>query len=233
MKKFTIFLFIISLTYSAKAQRPNLPGDLLIDFGFSLLSEAPAEVDLGFLGSRAINIYYLYHIPFGESSNFSINPGIGLGMENYNFNNGNTLNYTPEGGVELIDVETLINSTDFSELRKSKLSANYLDIPVEFRFHANEDDHSRGLNFAVGGRVGMLIDSHTKIKYVEGGDTKKLKQKEQFGLSRFRFGVHGRLGLGSLSLFYYHNLSNLFDDNGPEGTETTNSFMAGLSFALF
>ncbi|MFW5761121.1 MAG: PorT family protein, partial [Cyclobacteriaceae bacterium] len=80
---------------------------------------------------------------------------------------------------------------------------------------------------------GILYDSHTKIKYVVDGETRKIKEKQQLGVNRFRYGVHGRVALGAVSVFYYQNLSELFNDDGPEGTAETNSFMAGISFTLF
>jgi len=225
----TFFIVIIS----ANAQRPNVPGDLIVDFGLSLLSDAPDNMDLRLLGSRAINVYYLYHISLGEESNFSINPGLGFSTENFNFDNSVTLNYNPTIGNEITPVFDYLGLEADDELRKTKLTANYIDIPLEIRFHANKDNHDRGLTVAVGGRVGILFDSKTKIKYVEDGNTKKTKYKEQFGLNRFRYGLHGRVGLGALSVFYYQNLSTLFNDDGPAGTEDTSSFMAGLSFTLF
>jgi len=236
MKKLILSLSLIFiLIFSANAQRPNVPGDLIVDFGLSLLSDAPDNMDLRLLGSRAINVYYLYHIALGEESNFSINPGFGFSTENFNFDNSVTLRYNsdPTVGNEFVPVVDYLNLAADDEIRKTKLTANYIDIPLEIRFHANKENHDRGFMVAVGGRVGILFDSKTKIKYVEDGNTKKSKDKEQFGLNRFRYGVHGRVGLGALSVFYYQNLSTLFNDNGPAETEDTSSFMAGIAFTLF
>jgi hypothetical protein len=210
-----------------------VPGDLIVDFGLSLLSDAPDEMDLRAFGSRGVNVYYLYHIGLGEESNFSINPGFGFGMENYNFDNPVTLNYTTANGNEIVEINDYLDEVTLEDIRKTKLSVNYFDIPLEFRFHANKENHDRGFMVAVGGRVGILFDSHTKIKYVADGDTRKIKQKEQFGVSRFRYGLHGRVGFGAVSVFYYQNLSDLFNEDGPEGTMDTSSFMAGISFTLF
>ena len=234
MKKLILSVsFIFIFIFSAQAQRPNVPGDLIVDFGLSLLSSAPEEMDLRAFGSRGVNVYYLYHIALGEESNFSINPGFGFGMENYNFDNANTLDYNQTDGNVIIPVSEYLDPLVLEDLRKTKLSVNYFDIPLEFRFHANKENHDRGFMVAVGGRVGILFDSHTKIKYVVDGDSKKIKEKQQFGVNRFRYGVHGRVGLGAVSVFYYQNLSNLFNDDGPAGTEETSSFMAGVSFTLF
>ncbi|MFW5762089.1 MAG: outer membrane beta-barrel protein, partial [Cyclobacteriaceae bacterium] len=139
----TLSIFFI-LIFSAQAQRPNVPGDLVVDFGLSLLSNAPENMDLRAFGSRGVNVYYLYHIGLGEESNFSINPGIGLGMENYNFKNSVTLDYTSADGNEIVDINDYFDEVTLEDLRKTKLSVNYIDIPLEFRFHANKENHDRG-----------------------------------------------------------------------------------------
>lgn len=234
MKKLILSLSLIFiLIFSANAQRPNVPGDLIVDFGLSFLSNAPENMTLRTFGSRAANVYYLYHIPFGEESNFSINPGLGFGMENYNFENAITLDYNQTDGNVILPVSEYLDPLELEDLRKSKLSVNYFDIPLEIRFHANKENHDRGFMVAIGGRVGILFDSHTKIKYVVDGDSKKAKEKQQFGVNRFRYGVHGRVGLGAISVFYYHNLSDLFNEDGPAGTEEVTSIMTGISFTLF
>ena len=209
--------------------RPNVPGDLIIDLGVSLFNGGPDNMDLYILRSRAVNIYYLYHITLGQESHFSINPGLGLGMENYNFADPVTLAMT-NGETNAVQVEEAFGELD---LRKSKLSVNYLDIPVELRFNLNKVNHDRGLRIAVGGRVGVLIDAHTKVKFEQNDDVKKFKTKQDFSLNKIRYSVHGRLGVGSFNAFYYANLAPLFKDSGPDGTEDMNTFMAGISFTLF
>lgn len=220
---------------TSQAARPNVPGDLIIDFGVSLLSNAPDQMDLRLLGSRAVNFYYLYHVKFGPTSNFSFNPGFGVGIENFNFSNDITLTNIPtqDGAnqVNIVELNDLISPD--ADFRKSKLAVTYFDIPMELRFHLNRDNHDRGLKIAVGGRVGVRLDAHTKVKYDLNDNTRKLKQKESFQLNGLRYGVHGRMGFGALTLFYYQNLSQLFQDGeGPGGTDA-NSFMAGVSFILF
>ena len=218
-----------------QAARPNVPGDLVLDFGLSLLNDQPDVMDLRALGSRAVNIYYMAHIKFGTDSHFSFNPGFGFGIDNFMFDQNVTLTRIPnEEGVENVQIVELSDILgEDVEIKKSKLTVGYLDIPLELRFHLNENNHDRGFKLAVGGRVGVRFDAHTKIKYESLGDNKKLKEKEKFELNPFRYGIHGRMGFGSFNVFYYQNLSTLFQkDDGPEQTEAK-SFMAGISFTLF
>ena len=115
----------------------------------------------------------------------------------------------------------------------SKLAANYLDLPVELRFNSKKNDHRRSFKVALGGKIGVLISSKTKIKYKEEGTTIKLQNKQDFNLNKFRYGVQGRVGFGGFSLFLYYGISELFENNkGPQGTPVT-TLNFGISIAGF
>lgn len=210
--------------------RPDLPGILLIDVGFNFLQDNPEGMDVGFWGSKIVNFYYYLDIPIGKS-HFSFGPGIGLGLEKYSFDDNNTLTLNNSGNTEITELANLLN--DDVEIKKSKIAANYIDIPVEFRFHVNKENHDQGFRAAIGGKVGFLFDGHTKIKYEEDGDNKKIKQKDNFNLQRFRYGVTARIGFPGINLFGYYSLSELFESGrGPDETTAT-SFNLGISISGF
>lgn len=211
--------------------RPNLPGDLIIDIGASLFKSAPDTMAVAPFRSRAANIYYLYRIRLGNS-NFSFHPGFGMGFENYMFKDDDVTLITNGDETEISDLQNLLHEPE--SVRKSKLNVNYFDVPLELRFSSNKNDPNKGMIIIVGGRIGILFDSKTKIKYEIDDKSKIFKSKEDFSLNRIRYGIHGRLGVGNFSVFYYQNLSNFFkQDKGPAGTNDTQTYMAGLSFALF
>lgn len=210
--------------------RPDLPGILLIDFGFNFLTDNPEGMDVGFWGSKIVNFYYYWDIPIGKS-HFSFGPGIGLGLEKYSFEDNNTLALDNSGNTEIIEVSSILD--DDVEIKKSKIAANYIDVPIEFRFHANKENHDLGFRAAVGGKVGFLFAGHTKIKYEGDGDNKKLKQKEDFNLQRLRYGVTARIGFPGINLFGFYSLSELFESGkGPDET-TASSFNLGISISGF
>jgi hypothetical protein len=206
----------------ARRGRPDIPGTFLIDFGFNFPSEEE-NFNTGPWGSRTVNVYYQYDKRLFNSK-FSVHPGIGLGMERYKFNNGRTLGYDNDGDLEMVTV---------SGVRKSQLITNYLDIPVELRFSTNPDDPARSFRVAAGFKAGLLLDSFTKIKYKEDGEVKKLKDKQDFNLNPFRYGVTLRVGAGNFNVWGYYSLSPLFESKkGPNGAEITNlSF--GISLTAF
>lgn len=240
MKKILGILLILLIGNFAIAQedakkgKPDIPGTLLIDFGFNFLNNAPTSMDTKFFGSKTFNFYYQYDIPFGESK-FSFHPGIGIGVDKYHFDNPVAIRHGQNANgdyVTSIDSLQVIfpNSTEYD---KSKLVASYLDIPVEFRFHTNPSDKSRSFKINLGGRIGLRLNSHSKIKYTENGNTIKIKDHQSFDMSNVRFGTMARVGIGWFNLFYYHNFSKLFKSGkGPEGTAAT-SYTIGLTIAGF
>lgn len=255
MKKITLSIFSLFLTFSLMASgggekdninnksdnnvkspfsmsntsetgaSPDFPGSLVLEFGFNFLNDNPDDLNLGFFGSKAFNVYYMYEFQLGNS-NFTFNPGFGLGLEKYDFDKNVTLEMA-EGGTEIVELPETWN------VKKTKLAANYFDIPLELRFHLNKNNLRKSFKIGIGGKAGVLFDAHTKVKYKEDGDNKIVKDKESFDLSRFRYGVQGRIGIGSFSLFYYQELSELFKDGkGPEATTAT-PFKVGIAFHVF
>lgn len=219
----------------------KVPGTLVFEFGYNMLQEGtPNNMDIEFLKSRSANIYYMYDFRLFGSKKLSFNPGFGLGTDNYMFSN--EVNVTP-GANNTLSVESASEfesgvNTDSSSfgIEKSKLNANYFDIPMEFRFRTKPSKKS--FRFAVGGKIGFLIDAKTKIKYELDGDNYKFKSKSRKGLENFRYGLHARIGFGSLNFFGYYALSELFesdlnDSNGQKLEGNLSNVILGITVVTF
>jgi hypothetical protein len=124
-----------------------------------------------------------------------------------------------------------------SDTRKSQLITNYVEVPVEITFRTNPEDPARSFRASIGGRVGYMFDSFTKIKYKENSEVKKLKDKQDYNLNKFRYGVSAKLGVGNFSLFGYYNLSDLFEKNKgileDSQLKNFNTFTVGISLSSF
>ncbi len=250
MLKRTYFAtFLIMLTLSGlqaqekqkKVYRPDIPGFFLIDFGFNTAINPPANFTQGFWGSRTLNLYYHYPIQLFHSK-FSLNPGAGFAFERFKLTNNFTLANSPsttDGTFQLVAATDILSTR--ASIDKSMLVANYFDLmPIEIRFDTNPKDPGRGLNAAVGARVGLLLESHTKINYSEGGNSVTYKDKQSHGLNSFRYGLYSRLGLGNFNFFWYYNFSPYFAANkGPHNsgtdqtTTTMNTMTIGISLTGF
>lgn len=245
MKKIIVLSFLSLIAFSAfatgpkkqgskkstmkirqRAARPDIPGNLLIEFGLNVLQNDDVGFDAELFGSRTVNIYYLYDIRVGNT-NFFVLPGIGLGLDRYKFDEDITVTNPAGSGM------TEFNPIVGGGVKKSMLVTNYVDIPIEVRFLANPADTRRSFKVGAGFKVGYLFSSHTKIKQELESDMTKTKVKNDFNLNRFRYGVTGRIGVGGFNVFYYQSLNTLFEDgSGPLETDL-NNITIGVSFTGF
>lgn len=221
-------------TPTKRYSRPDIPGTFAIEIGVNNAASKPEKFDLGFWGSRTINLYYSYDLRLFKSK-MSLVPGIGLSLERFKFRNENVMNVYPNG-----DSLKFLSPTQagLPGMKKSQLITNYLDVPIELRYSSRPDDPTRSFKFGIGYRVGYMIKAYTKIKYTEDGDTHKVKDSQDFHLQRFRHGVFAKIGLGNVSLFGYYNLTPFFQPGkGPVEKKIVspdfNTFTVGISFASF
>lgn len=208
-----------------KTEKLNLPGDFVVNFGFNSPINTPSNFKTSFIGSRTFNLYYLHEfvLPVAQSR-LSILPGVGLGLDRFNFSNLYTLSY--EGN-------NLTMSKKGLDMRKSKLITNYFDIPVEIRYSSKPEDPSRGFKLSVGFKFGVLIDAFTKIKYYEGSSDIKDKSKREWNINKIRYGVYSKIGVGNFSVFSNFNMSPLFKQNKGPDDGNVNVLTTGISISGF
>ncbi len=219
-------------TGAKKTSRPDIPGTFAVELGFNQDLSGPTPFSLGLWGSRTVNIYYQYEMRILKSR-FSFVPGVGLSLERFKFRNEHTLGYATNGDLIMIPPA----SASVPGIRKSQLITNYIDVPLEIRYSLKPQDPARSFKISVGGRIGYMYDSFTKLQYKENSEVKKLKNKQDFNLNKFRYGLTGRIGFGGLSLFCYYNLTPLFEEgNGLQENSVYNDFATytvGISLASF
>lgn len=215
-----------------KTFRPDIPGSIMIELGINATSgAAPTHWSPGFWGSRTFNVYYQYPLRLFKS-NISLVPGIGLSLERWKMTNYYTLSPTAntDGTFPLVSANDL---HQFATIKRSMIVNNYLEIPLELRYDTNPEDIARSLSVSIGGRVGVLYDSFTKLDYREFSENKSLKDKQWHGMNQFRYGIISRIGIGGFSMFGYFNLSPMFEaGKGPEMT-TMSSMTFGISVSGF
>ncbi len=212
--------------------RPNVKGDLFIDFGFNTLNNKPDELKTNFFPSRTANIYYQYPFRlFGENSGVTFNPGLGLGLDKLEFKDDRNLFLDAETGTtELLDVKEVYGQN--IDISKNNFAMNYIDVPLEIRYHFNKSNYDKGFRVTLGGKVGFLFDSQTKIAYTdENGVQRKIKDKQSYGLNPIRYGVYTKLGFSGFNFWGYYGLNDVFE-SGPFDTKAK-QISFGVSVALF
>lgn len=254
IKKPVSILLLCLITWMAHAQlqaetkrkgRPDIPGTFMVEYGFNWFTQPPQDAKKGFWGSRTLNLYYQYDKQFG-SSKWSIHSGLGVGLERYKllgytqkYSNDTikvstpTLTLTASGNTRFISSGAVLYGDTTRAAKKSMFITNYLDVPIEFRFTTNPNDPAKSFKAAIGGRFGVLLNAHTKLKYRENGEVKKIKDRQDFNLNPFRYGAYGRIGVGNIYLSFYYNFNELFKTGkGPDGT-TTSNYTITLSLVSF
>lgn len=136
----------------------------------------------------------------GKNSPFSIRTGLMFDWYNFRFVPQNYMITSNNGitwGNYLQDFE--------KPIQKSKLVVSYLQIPLTLR--AKIFIGGRTIRLGFGGYAGLRLGSRTKNKLDNG---EKVREKDSFYLSNFRYGLEGNLGIGGLTLFCKYDLNSLF-----------------------
>jgi hypothetical protein len=216
--------------------RPNIPSDLNIEFGFNQLINRPSNIGINFFGSRTFNVSYQVPIKLlGEKSGFTLNPGIGIGSDKFEFSDNQNLFINPKLGREssLLKDVTEVYGRNIN-LRNSNFATNYFEIPLDLRFHLNKNNYNKSFRFSVGGKVGFLYGAHTKVKYesAEYG-TRKLKDAQNYGLETIRYAITAKVGSPGFYAWGNFYLNDVWQaGRGPFATQAS-QITFGIAVSVF
>jgi len=141
--------------------------------------------------------------------------GMGLAFNDYKFENRYTI-YRDVDRTEPIFIE-------YNDLEKTKLSVQYLNVPLLVEFQIPVNQHEERIYFNAGILGAVKIGSHTKVKH---GDSKD-KDHDGFNINSFKYDATARIGYKGFGLYAKYSLTPLFEDGkGPELTP----FTIGVSF---
>jgi hypothetical protein len=193
-------------------------------------------LNLRYEKSIAVNLnIYEQNIALNKAKNIGLITGIGLAWNNYRFNPPTYLEPTsPEiTGYYMEDVS----------VRKTKLTAMYVTVPLLFEMQTKNPRYIKRFFFSVGGLISARISSHTKIyfneankeyrlrvpasdpaaykpgTYITPGATDRniIKSFNSFYLQPVKFDASLRIGYGLLSIFGTYSINTLFQSGrGPK-----------------
>lgn len=169
------------------------------------------------IGSRyvALRGQYNFSWKISEKGNrrFVLSPG--LEVQWYNFMFRNQVVLQKEGSSNSFNKGADVG---FPNIQKSKLTASYLNIPVNFEIQNIVKDVNIGASFY----GGYLLDAYTKVKYTkaDGEETKDRYRQGNYNVNSFQYGFKGYINIEGVELFYRQNLTQLFkgDPISPELT---------------
>ena len=126
--------------------------------------------------------------------------------------------------------------TGFTNFDESRFRNVYLTAPVHLEFDftpkkSDKDGNSyfrtyQSFRLGVGGYAGVKIKSKQILKYEEDDQKIKVKQKGDFNVNDFNYGLSAYIGYGQLSLYAKYDLNPLFKDNAVD----QNNVSLGLRF---
>ena len=183
---------------------------LMIQLGMYNWAQKPDSIRTKGVG-RTANLYLLFDFPFKTSPKFSAAIGLGLGTDNLYFNKMN---------INLINrVKATFNYDTVNKFKKYKINDGYLEVPIELRYSTNPENMNKGFKFAIGAKVGTLLDAKTKAKVDldangYGGYIAKEKDKNFFNGTRLVGTI--RLGYGHFTIFSTYTITQYFKEfQGP------------------
>ncbi len=185
---------------------------VMLQFTYDNWNGTPDDVKIGGIG-RGFNAYLCYDFPISKS-NFSFAAGLGVSSNNVYFKDQLAVMNTNSSAIIFQNVDTIANTDNY---KKSKLSTTYLEAPFELRFFANKTNRNRGFKAAVGMKVGLLVNAHSKNKNSVSGTNIVEKTVTKRYVQTWRFAPTVRIGWGNFSAYGSYNLSPLFNSGqGPE-----------------
>ena len=178
-------------------------------------------VELGYAWTtRVFNNSGFLHIIYGASLQWN---KLNIKDNQYFVRDGNTI------GLEEFPLD----------LGKAKFRTTNLVFPVHLQFGPGRsvtktyDDRiiyrQNRFRLGIGGYAGFSLGHMQKLKYKDGGDRIKDKQKGNFNVNEFIYGVSGYIALGDVAVYVKYDLNPIFRNQAID----QNNISVGLRFDVF
>ncbi len=182
----------------------------LIQIGMYNWASTPDSITTKGVG-RTFNVYLMFDFPFKTNPKISVAIGPGVGTDNI---------YFDKMDINLKNrVKAEFNRDTINQYKKYKLAVGYLELPVELRFSSSPENMNKGFKFAMGAKLGTMLDAKTKAKVDldadgYGGYVEKVKDKKFFNGTRLV--ATARIGYGHFTVFGAYTITEFFKEfQGP------------------
>jgi hypothetical protein len=181
-------------------------------------------------GSWYAGITSVQHTPVAKK--LFLEWGLGMSWYTFKYENDNVVMSKDDNGVVFFEDLDPLKSYTKSKLSMSFVTA-YLIPMLDFGGYGDKtrfwDSGGSKFRFGFGPYAGYRIGSHSKVVYKEDGDKEKDKNKDNFYLENFRYGLRLQLGIRSTDLFFNYDLNELFTTSQPNNPKL-NAFSFGIIF---
>lgn len=228
MKKILLFsvsallgLFVsaqVDTTKIVTIEKPNMANrandHFLFQLGYTGWAGKPDTINMsGF--SKSVNVYFMFDFPFKTNPKLSMAFGPGIASDQVKFSK------TMVGIKDATSTLQFTNQSDTNHFKKTKLATTYLEAPIEFR-HSSNPYTGKGFKWAIGVKVGTLIDAHTrntKFENKDGGTINDyvMKESSKRFFNKTRLSGMARFGYGHFTLYGSYQFTPLIKDGfGPQ-----------------
>ena len=221
-----LVLTVLSLTlgFSSIAQSPQNLDQFQFGLDYSTWMNAPDSLGVN-TKSVGFHVGLHYDVPIVKN-NFTFAPGISFDISSVDlgaFISKENADSATLGNTVFNPVPDTVNYT------RNKIVLTTVNVPIEFRLRTNKDKKNNTWKFAAGVKGGINIGSHTKYVGQDPTDISediKVKNYQLPNITKFRYGLTGRVGYGNYNLGVYYGLNNVFEDGkAPALNELTISFI--------
>lgn len=190
--------------------QPRSNDHFLLQLGYTGWTGAPDSIQTGGV-PRTFNAYLMFDFPFKTNPHWSAAVGAGIATDNMYFSKTEVAINGPAENL------AFRNLADTNHFKKYKLATAYAEAPVELRYATNPDDNKNSVKFALGLKVGTLLNAHTKGRTLQsktGGTLNDYKEKvfDKRYFNKQRLSATARVGYGHFTLFGSYQITPLFKE---------------------
>ena len=170
--------------------------------------------------SIGFNTSAMFDVILSKKNTFSF----GWGVSFSHFSNKTPLDFQSDfnnGSTSISDFPS------GSEPDRFKFAANYIEVPLEFRFRTKGYKHFKVM---LGGKIGYQINALTKVTNTVNGQRQVIKTFDFPDNNPLRYGATIRIGIRNWALYGAYYFSPLFTND--QSVQLT-PFTAGISISLF
>jgi hypothetical protein len=184
----------------------------MISFSKDGWNGTPDSIDKRMGGfSRGLNIAFMLNKPFKSDARLSVAFGLGISHSSIFFKK------TDIGLRSSASLLPFTNLDSANHFKKYKLATSFLEAPIEIRYTADPVNEKKSWKFALGVKVGTLVNVHTKGKTLVSRTNGTLnsytvKESKTSFFNGTRLAATARVGLGNFSLFGTYSITPLLKD---------------------
>ncbi|MDT8346733.1 MAG: hypothetical protein RQ756_02945 [Flavobacteriaceae bacterium] len=205
-------------------------GSWTLGFGFhNAIADGQSldDSDFKIAGSRFFEIGYTFNTRIFKNSNlFYLKYGISYQSNGLKPENNRT--FEENGKLTSLEVFDL-------ELDKSKFRQDNLILPIHLQIGSTkyriDDEGNRffrphKLKLGLGGYVGLNLNNTQKLKYTQGGQDIKFRQRDDFNTNNFLYGLSAYFGYENTAIYFTYGLNDVFNSQPVD----LNTVQLGIRF---